>query len=577
MANIEMRLWPGVVAGVLLALLWLGAPLVSAEPAAGLVAVLGGFVCALAVIVWWAFFSRVPRVDRWGPVVLMVLGLAATPRILHPSVAEGNLGFQFFIYAVPTLGLAFVVWAVVSRNLAARPRCVSMVATVLLACGVWALVRSEGLTGGGMPEFAWRWSATAEERLLAFDAGEDVSTLSHSGSAAPTNADTWVSLWPGLRGPERDGVIRGPRIATDWTASPPVELWRRPIGPGTSSFAVSGNLLYTQEQRGEDEIVSAYNIASGEPVWRHRDASRFWDSHVGAGPRATPAVGDGRVYAFGAEGILNTLNAATGDVVWSSNAAVDTAAPLPLFGFVSSPLVVDDIVIVSTDALVAYDVATGDRRWVGPPAGETYSSPHLLTIDGVRQIVLLGAAGVMGVAPTDGTLLWEHEWAGIGIMQPALTADGDLLINMVDNGARPIGTRRVAVADEPGGWVTEERWTSTGLKPSFSPIVVHDDHAFGFDGRIMACIDLGNGERVWKGGRYGSGQLLLLPDQDLLLVVSERGDLSLVRATPDEFIELASYPAIEGRTWNQPVLIGDTRLVRNGEEMAAFRLARATS
>ena len=237
---------------------------------------------------------------------------------------------------------------------------------------------------------------------------------------------------------------------------------------------------------------------------------------------------------------------------------------------------VDDVVIVYTDTLVAYDLATGDRRWAGPSGGGSHSSPHLLMIDGVAQIVLLSHTGAISVAPADGTLLWEHPWPGIGIMQPALTAEGDLLISMVDGGARPIGTRRIAFALGPGGWTTEERWTSNGLKPSFSPIVVHDGHAFGFDGRIMACIDVADGRRTWKGGRYGSGQLLLLPDQDVLLVVSEQGELALVRATPDEFVELARFAAIEGKTWNQPVLVGDTLLVRNGQEMAAFRLLLAS-
>jgi hypothetical protein len=139
--------------------------------------------------------------------------------------------------------------------------------------------------------------------------------------------------------------------------------------------------------------------------------------------------------------------------------------------------------------------------------------------------------------------------------------------------AVPIGTRRIAVEHRASGWTVEERWTSIRLKPSFSAMVVHEGHAFGFDGRLLACIDVEDGERKWKGGRYGSGQLLLLPDQDLLLVVSEEGELALVAATPDRYTELARVPAIEGKTWNQPVLVGDILLVRNGEEMAAFRLS----
>jgi outer membrane protein assembly factor BamB len=378
--------------------------------------------------------------------------------------------------------------------------------------------------------------------------------------------------WPGFRGPSRDGVARVARIATDWSASPPVELWRRPIGPGWSSFAVQGDRVYTQEQRGDDELVACYDLATGEPVWMHRDAARFWESNGGAGPRGTPTLSGGRVYALGATGILNALDAADGALVWSRNAASDTKAEIPGWGFAGSPVVVDDLVIVATAGrLAAYDAASGQPRWIGHDGGDGYSSPHRLTVGGVPQVVLLSFEGAVGVAPADGSLLWEHAWkSGTRIVQPALTADGDVLIGAGE------GVRRVALARGIAGWTVEERWTSNGLKPYFNDFVVHEGHAYGFDGRILSSIDLASGDRKWKGGRYGNGQLVLLPDQDLLLVLSEQGELALVRATPDRFAEVARFPAIQGKTWNHPVVVGDVVLVRNAEEMAAFRLARAS-
>jgi len=132
---------------------------------------------------------------------------------------------------------------------------------------------------------------------------------------------------------------------------------------------------------------------------------------------------------------------------------------------------------------------------------------------------------------------------------------------------------RVTVAHGPGGWTVQERWTSIGLKPYFNDFVVHNGHAFGFDGSMLASIDLVDGRRKWKGGRYGHGQLVLLADQNLLLVLSEKGELALVNATPDQFTELARFPAIKGKVWNHPVLVGDVLLVRNDQEMAAFRLS----
>jgi outer membrane protein assembly factor BamB len=378
--------------------------------------------------------------------------------------------------------------------------------------------------------------------------------------------------WPGFRGPDRDGVVHGVRIGTDWATSPPVELWRRAIGPGWSSFAVQGGRLYTQEQRGGDEVVACYDAATGVQVWAHHDAARFFESNAGPGPRGTPTLSRGRAYTFGATGILNALDAGSGAVAWSRNVASDTRTEVPYWGFSSSPLVAGDLVIVAASGqLVAYDLASGQPRWQGPAGGVSYSSPQLLTIDGVEHVLLMSAAGATGVGLADGKALWEHKWRGFPIVQPARTAEGDLLITASGDS----GTRRIAVGHDGGAWTVQERWTSNALKPYFNDFVVHRGNAFGFDGRILACIDLEAGARRWKGGRYGNGQLVLVADQDLLLVLSEEGELALVRATPDQFTELARFHALDGKTWNHPVLVGDLLLARNGEEMAAFRLPAA--
>jgi outer membrane protein assembly factor BamB len=189
-------------------------------------------------------------------------------------------------------------------------------------------------------------------------------------------------------------------------------------------------------------------------------------------------------------------------------------------------------------------------------------------------VVILSSPGAVSVNPADGKQLWDYKWEGGAIVQPGITSDGDLLINaMAATGG--LGTRRLVIKHNGAEWTPEERWTSNGLKPYFNDLVVHKGHAFGFDGNILSCIDLADGKRKWKGGRYGNGQMLLLAEQDLLLVLSEDGELALVSATPDQYKEIAKVPALNAKTWNHPVIVGNVLLIRNGEEMAAFRLPSA--
>jgi outer membrane protein assembly factor BamB len=310
-------------------------------------------------------------------------------------------------------------------------------------------------------------------------------------------------------------------------------------------------------------------------VWRHRDAVRFYESNGGPGPRATPTLSHGRVFALGATGILNALDARTGAVVWSRNAATDTKKAVPDWGVASSPIVFDDLVIAAVAGqLIAYEAVSGQPRWVGQSGGAGYSSPHLATIAGVPQVLLIRGSRTISVSPTDGKLLWEYSSGppAAGIVQPAVAGDDTILLATTD-AMTGNGISRIAVSQGAAGWAVAERWTSRGLKPYFNDFVVHKGQAFGFDGAIMSCIDLENGERKWKGGRYGNGQLILLAEQDLLLVTTEEGELALVSATPDKFTEIARVPALHSKTWNHPVIVGDVLLVRNGEEMAAFRLS----
>lgn len=564
-----LRLWPGLIAGILLAVGWFIVP--ALIPAAAFYGMMAGMVGVLVTVVWWLFLSRARWYERLGAIVLIIVALFVTYRLIHVSIANGAMGFLFYVLIVPVLCLALVAWAItINRLSGTRPvsnavRRGALVLAILLVCGGFTLIRTGGITANFENDIHWRWSKTPEEQFLAKTGDEPATPTTTTTAATGTN-------WPGFRGAERDGIVRGARIKTDWSSAPPVELWRRPIGPGWSSFAVLGDFVYTQEQRGDQEVVACYNVSNGKLVWKHGDAVRFWESNAGAGPRGTPTLSNGRVYTLGATGVVNVLDASNGTVVWSRNAASDTGTKTPGWGFSGSPLVIEDVVIVpAAGNLIAYNIANGEQRWSITDGGSGYSSPQLFTIGGIPQIVMLGGAGATGVSPTDGKRLWQFPLStNTRIVQPALTAEGDVLVHEGETS----GMRRLVVAQGSGGWSVSERWTSEGLNPYFSDFVVHNGYAYGFDGSGIACIDLKDGNRKWKGGNFGHGQLVLLADQDVLLVLTEKGELAMVKAAPDQFTELGRSPGIKGKTWNHPVLAGDVLLVRNSEEMAAFRLAR---
>ena len=554
-----IRILPGIIIVAIQWLVFFIIPLFIPEVFAAGVFV--GFAGGIAILVWWAFFSRAPKMERWGAILLMIAALVIASFFLDVSIATANMGMMFVIHSVPVMSLAFVVWAVTGRKLSKVSRRTSLVLTVLVAAGFWVLLRTDGMDGKGRHDYAWRWAKSHEDRLVAGQ-GDDIKTGPNAG-----NLNDEVK-WPGFRGRNRDGVIHGLKIGTDWAGSPPVEIWRRPVGPGCSSFAVLGNLIYTQEQRGEYEIVSCYELATGKPVWKHSDRARFYDSHAGAGPRSTPTI-DGRVvYTLGATGILNALDAGDGSVLWSRNAAEETGAEVLAWGFTGSPLVVGDVVVISLSGmLAAYRADDGSPLWTGPEGGNSYSSPHLASIEGYPQVLLMSNSGLISADPKDGSLLWEHEWAEQDmILQPAVLINGDMLIASAMKGAR-----RLRVSKDNKSWEVRELWISEEGNFNFNDMVVLDGYFYGFDGPSMACFSLEDGRRMWKGERY-QGWLLMLEEQSLMLVLSEKGELAMVPADPDKFSELARIKILDEKTWNHPALAGDILLVRNAQEMAAYKL-----
>jgi outer membrane protein assembly factor BamB len=439
----------------------------------------------------------------------------------------------------------------------------------------WTLVRVDGMDGSLNADFSWRWTPTSEERFLD-SAGRPSE---RTGAAKPTEIDLPSELqpgdWPGFRGADRDGRASGVTFDSDWGSHPPRELWRRRVGPGWSSFTVVGPYLFTQEQQGEDEAVVCYRLTDGQPCWVNTHRTRFSEVVSGAGPRATPTFHQGRLYTMGANGTVQCLDATDGHAIWSREAVADTDAEVPIWGFASSPLVVGNLAVVFAGgtkgrSVVAYRCDNGGIAWVGGDGRLSYSSPQLVRFGESELILMATETGLQALEPGSGRSAWRHDWPtqSMRIVQPQLLGHGQVLFAS----GYGTGTRLLRIGRRENGWDVAQAWSTKDLEPYFNDSVGHQGYVYGFDGKVLACIDLQTGKRCWKGGRYGYGQILLLPEMDLLLVLSETGEAVLVRADPQEHRELGRFQAVNGKTWNHPVIAHGRLLVRNSNEAACFEL-----
>lgn len=370
--------------------------------------------------------------------------------------------------------------------------------------------------------------------------------------------------WTDFRGPRRDGRYDEMPILTKWPAAGPQRLWRKPIGGGYASFVIANGKAFTIEQRRNQEVVAAYDMATGRQVWANAWDAFFQEYQGGNGPRATPTWHDGRVYALGAEGELRCLDDKTGRVIWSKNILSDNGASNLQWGMTAAPLIVDNTVVVQPGPVVAYNNATGEKLWSALSDKAAYTSPMLVMLAGERQIVTITATRTVGLT-TSGKLLWEYPWAteyGINASQPVITGPDTFILSA------GYGHGAALVRITPSGPTTV--WQNTRMKNKFTSSVLHEGHIYGLDESILACINAETGDLKWKGGRYGYGQLVLASGH--LIITTEDGDIALVRATPEKHEELVRFPAIEGKTWNHPVISGGVLLVRNTTEMAAFRI-----
>jgi hypothetical protein len=569
------RLWPAVM---LLGMFWTAYALMRWTEFGmslgfmGFLILLGfGALVTLLFLGWWLAASRVRLGERF-----LVLAAAAGAGAIAIALADRSLGP---VILLPGLPLVLSVWALGLALLRHRPwrRGLVLAAALALSWGAFLLLRAEGMGGDGQMALRWRWSATPEQLYLA--ERQQAAELPLPAADRPP-LQTRSGDWPEFRGPGRDGTLHGVRIATDWDAAPPRLVWRRRIGPAWSSIAVVGDRLFTQEQLGKHEAVVCLDAVTGRTLWSHQDEARHEDVQGGPGPRATPTVAAGRIFAQGATGVLNCLDAETGARRWSRDLAADAGAPKPMWGFSSSPLIVGELVIVfvggdTEKTLLAYRADSGQPAWSAPAGKTSYSSPQLASVGGAPQLLFVSDRGLFGIDPTSGAALWHHATpsGNPGVpraVQPRVVGTHGILFDAGPD----LGTARIELAQTGGAWAATERWLSRQLKPSFNDFVVHDGSIYGFDGRVLCCTDLETGRRRWKEGRYGSGQVLLLADQALLLVVTDEGEAVLVAADPAGHRELGRCQAVEGKTWSHPAIAHGRLYLRSANEIACYELGR---
>lgn len=520
--------------------------------------------------VWWLRRPEIARRDRW----LLVPAVSGV-FIAACLVADASLNpLGMFMAGWPWLCTLGLVWLWLSRGSTSRRRTLGVAAVACLVFGVLSLLRWDGLSGRQLSSYSWRWSPTAEQRFLA---AQGAKPQADGDAALQREVVLRPGDWPGFRGADRNGIVRG--VSASAWVDPPRLLWKHKVGPAWSSVAVVDGLLFTQEQRGPEECTVCYDAATGEQRWVHRHTARFDEPLSGPGPRGTPTFADGRLYSYGARGDLACLAADTGQVVWQAAVLTDNAGAVPMWGLSVSPLVTDGLVVVFVGGpngrgLLAFDAATGQERWAAAAGQHSYASPHVVTLAGTRQIVMHDDIALRGLAIDNGRTLWEHANPGQSyqpMLQPHVVGDQELVVAW-DN-----GLARLKFTPADPVWQVETLWTSTQLRPSFNDFYIHDGHIFGLSDGILSCLSLDDAKRKWKGGRYGSGQLLLLPEAHQLLVVTEQGELVVVAADAARHRELARHPAIAGKTWNHAAFAQGRLYVRNAEELAGLECGAAAT
>lgn len=523
---------------------------------------------------------------RWFPLAWLVL-ISLVCLIVQLSGEEQDIKNTAFMLCLAAFFLGWSTWQLLCGGRPFVQRLIAGSIPWVVAIAFFSSVELVNNGDIGVVGWRWRWGVKPDEKL---DTPESAKTVIADWQTTPQD-------YPRFLGSGSWAEVKGVQLATDWSTQPPDEIWRRKVGAAWSGFALVGNYAFTQEQRGDQELVVCYRINTtapeGELVWAHADSVRFDPSGAGAlggvGPRATPTVHDGRVFTMGATGILNCLDARTGTRLWSHDTLADTNTKNVMWGKAGSPLVVPrdsgaPLVVVSVGApgksLVAYDAESGEPIWAAGDNRSSYASPVLANILDEQLILSVNEDLVTAHRVDSGKVVWSHPWPGNSdsdatASQPIpLPGDKLFLSKGYGVGACLLQFKR----DDQGNITAAPLWSPPirkVMKTKLGNVVMRDGYVYGLDGGILQCVDLAEGRNQWKKRRVptmGHGQIMLVGD--VLVILSESGELILVEPNPEGYHELAAMRVFppEQVTWNNPAFSAPYLLLRNAQQAVCLKL-----
>ncbi len=383
--------------------------------------------------------------------------------------------------------------------------------------------------------------------------------------------------WPQFLGPDRNGKV-DVEIRRTWDEDGPPILWRKPVGAGYASPSVAADTVYLFHRIGDEEIVEALDPATGETKWRTANATDYRDVMFGfdEGPRAAPAIVDGVVYTAGVKRFIQALDAATGERLWGFDAIERYNTRQSPFGNATQPFWVDGRIVLNIGGreagIVAIEAKSGETVWKATDHEAGYAPPLLTEIGGLRRLLFFTRVGLVDLDPADGAVRAVFPWraralASVNAAAPVQIGERIFLSAAYRTGATLLETT-------PDGFVS--LWASDDvLSNHYITSIYYEGTLFGMHGRqpvnpSLRAVEPETGEVLWTKRRFGTGSLLLAGRT--LIVLHERGALTLVDATSEEYRELASAPVLKANVRAYPALAGGILYARDQHELIAIDL-----